>query len=159
MQFRSLSKLSLSLAAASAVTLALTAAVAAAPVGQLDCHISGGVGFIITSDKALNCEFQPVHGEPQHYVGTIRKFGLDLGISGPGRLTWTVVSTGFPHPGELAGSYVGADASVSAGVGAGANALVGGNNHHFTLQPLSVEVQSGVALSAGVGDMTLEYDR
>jgi hypothetical protein len=59
--------------------------------------------------------------------------------------------------GALAGDYVGADASVSAGAraGAGANALVGGFDRSFILQPLSVEVQSGVALAAGVTSLSL----
>jgi len=44
---------------------------------------------------------------------------------------------------------------VAAGAGAGANALVGGFDRSFTLQPLSVEVQSGVALAAGVASLSL----
>ena len=51
--------------------------------------------------------------------------------------------------------YVGADASVAVGAGEGANALVGGFDRSFTLQPLSVEVQSGVALAAGVASLSL----
>jgi hypothetical protein len=44
---------------------------------------------------------------------------------------------------------------VAAGAGAGANALVGGFDRSFILQPLSVEVQSGVALAAGVTSLSL----
>ena len=57
--------------------------------------------------------------------------------------------------GALAGDYVGADASVATAAGVGANALVGGFDRSFTLQPLSVEVQSGVALAAGVASLSL----
>ena len=61
--------------------------------------------------------------------------------------------------GALAGDYVGADASVAtgagAGAGAGANALVGGFDRSFTLQPLSAEVQARVALAAGVTSLSL----
>jgi len=63
--------------------------------------------------------------------------------------------TAGPRRGALAGDYVGADASVALGAGLGANALVGGFQRSLTLQPLSVEAQSGVALAAGVASMTL----
>ena len=67
--------------------------------------------------------------------------------------------TSGPRRGALAGDYVGADASVAIGAGAGANALVGGFSRSLTLQPLSVEVQSGLALAAGVASMTLRPAR
>lgn len=147
-------------AAALATGLALgsTAAVAG-PVGQIYCNVSGGVGFLITSRRALNCEYTPANGAPhQHYVGTISRFGLDIGPQGPGKLTWDVVSLGGAvGPGSLAGSYTGASASATVGVGVGANALVGGANGGITLQPLSVEAQSGLNLAAGVGSLSLEY--
>ena len=43
----------------------------------------------------------------------------------------------------------------SIGAGLGANALVGGNNNTITLQPLSVEAQTGLNLALGVADMSL----
>ena len=134
-------------------------AAVAGPVGQLVCNVSGGTGLLITSSKALNCRYMPAIGaESQHYLGTIRKFGLDLGNSGPGTLTWGVVSLGGAvGPGSLSGSYTGASASASVGVGAGANALVGGNNGGFTLQPVSVETTTGVNVAAGVSELSLEY--
>ena len=140
--------------------LALTVlpqAASAGPVGQLVCNVSGGAGMLITSKRALNCEYDPANGaRPQHYVGTIGRFGLDLGVQGPGRLVWGVVTVGGPiGPGSLTGTYTGGSASATVGVGVGANALVGGN--HITLQPLSVSQQSGLNVAAGVGTMVLEY--
>lgn len=153
-------------AAAAAAGLAALVAVplspaVAGPVGQLSCNVSGGVGFVITSKRALNCVYQPANGaRPQHYVGTISRFGLDVGFQGPGKLGWTVFSGGpVVGPGSLAGTYAGGTASVTAGVGVGANALVGGRGGNFTLQPLSVEVQSGINVAAGIGALTLEYMR
>ncbi len=139
--------------------VALSASAQAGPVGQLHCNVAGGIGFIITSSRALNCEYDPANGaRPQHYVGTIGRFGLDIGVQGPGRLEWSVVSAGGAvGPGALQGSYAGGTASATVGVGVGANALVGGNNGAFTLQPLSIQTQSGLDLAAGVGTMTLEY--
>ena len=78
-------------------------AAVAGPVGQLVCNVSGGTGLLITSSKALNCRYMPAIGaESQHYLGTIRKFGLDLGNSGPGTLTWGVVSLGGCRRARLA---------------------------------------------------------
>lgn len=162
MLLKSLKSVSLRTAmGAGAALLALAAmpqSASAGPVGQLNCSVSGGVGFIITSNRALNCEYDPISGgRPQHYVGTIGRFGLDLGVQGPGHLTWGVVTIGGPvGPGALAGAYVGGAASATVGVGVGANALVGGNGA-ITLQPVSVQAQSGLDIAAGVGTLTLEY--
>ena len=126
-------------------------------VGGLECNVSGGVGFVITSSKALSCAFTGTNGRVEKYVGTIRKFGLDIGVTGPGKLAWAVFSPSAPGPGALAGEYVGASASVTAGFGVGANALVGGSSRTISLQPISVQVQTGVDLSAGVGAIQLDY--
>jgi hypothetical protein len=136
---------------------ATNASKAAEPVGVLECNVSGGVGFIITSTKALACTFRPEEGRPEFYAGTIRRFGLDVGVTGPGRLIWTVLSLpGRRSHYPLTGEYAGATAEVSAGPGLGANALVGGSERAVALQPLSVNAQTGVDLAAGVGEMMLE---
>ncbi|MGL5137733.1 MAG: DUF992 domain-containing protein, partial [Beijerinckiaceae bacterium] len=57
--------------------------------------------------------------------------------------------------GALAGDYVGAAAEATAGVGLGVNALVGGSDRAYSLQPISVEGQLGLNLAAGVAQMTL----
>jgi len=129
-------------------------------VGGLRCEVSGGLGLIITSAKDMLCIFTSSHGYAERYYGTIRKFGLDIGVTSGGVLAWAVFApTAGPRRGALAGDYVGADASVAVGAGVGANALVGGFGRSITLQPLSVEVQSGVALAAGVASMTLRAAR
>ena len=90
----------------------------------------------------------------------IRKFGIDIGATNQGVLAWDVLAPfRGPRRGALAGQYVGADASVTVGAGVGANALVGGFNRSVTLQPLSLEVQSGLALAAGVASLELRDAR
>lgn len=128
-------------------------------VGSLECNVSGGAGLIITSSKALDCWFHPDTNAPaEHYVGTIRRFGIDLGGTGPGALDWIVfASTSSYGAGALSGEYGGVGASATAGVGVGANALVGGSNRTFSLQPFSVQAQVGVDVAAGVTDVVLEY--
>ena len=125
-------------------------------IGTLRCDVSGGLGLIITSSKEMRCSFISGHGYRVWYYGSIRNFGIELGVTSHGVLAWAVFApTAGARHGALAGDYVGADASVAVGAGVGANALVGGFGRSFTLQPLSVEVQSGVALAAGVASLSL----
>lgn len=126
-------------------------------VGVLECNISGGVGFVITSRKGLACAYRGADGRVERYNGVIRKFGLDIGFSGPGKMVWAVVAPARPGPGALTGEYVGASASASAGVGVGANALIGGAKRSINLQPLSVQAQTGVNITAGVSSIFLQY--
>jgi hypothetical protein len=129
-------------------------------VGTLRCNVSGGLGLIITSTKEMSCTFFSGHGYREWYYGTIRKFGLDLGATNSGVLAWAVFApTAGPRHGALAGDYVGVAASATLGAGVGANALVGGFGRSFTLQPLSVQVQSGLSLAAGVASLTLRVGR
>jgi Protein of unknown function (DUF992) len=125
-------------------------------IGVLECNVSPGVGFVVTSRQALSCRFSRSYGPPEYYVGTISKFGLALGATGPGKLFWEVFSaTREPGRFALAGEFTGATAEVTLGAGLGANALVGGNAHSIALQPLSVNAQTGVNIAAGVGALNL----
>ena len=148
---------------------ALTAAVAAAQpasaqsnvkIGALRCEVSGGLGLIIASSKDMECRFTSAHGYTEHYYGTIKKFGLDIGATNAGTLAWDVFApTAGPRRHALAGDYAGVDASATVGAGLGANALVGGSDRSFALQPLSIQTQTGLALSAGVASLTLRPGR
>jgi hypothetical protein len=125
-------------------------------VGSLRCEVSGGLGMIIASTKEMECVFTSARGRREHYFGKIQKFGLDIGATTQGVLSWDVFApTAGPHHGALAGDYGGVGASATAGVGAGANALIGGSDRSITLQPLSIQMQGGLNLSAGVASMSL----
>jgi hypothetical protein len=90
------------------------------------------------------------------YTGTISRIGLDVGITGGGRLFWGVFApTSHVGYGALRGTYVGASGNASFGFGLGANVLVGGSHRTISLQPLSVEGQIGVNLALGVARLTL----
>jgi hypothetical protein len=129
-------------------------------VGELRCEVSSGLGLIITSAKEMRCLYTSARGYREHYYGTIRKFGLDIGATRRGVLAWTVFApTEGRRRGALAGDYVGGTASVTVGGGVGANALVGGSDRSFTLQPLSIQAQTGLDLSAGVASLTLRRGR
>ncbi|PVE22563.1 DUF992 domain-containing protein [Microvirga sp. KLBC 81] len=128
-------------------------------VGVLTCNVSGSVGLILTSQKTTACVFNPRRGRNEHYVGVIRRFGLDIGATNRGILTWAVFSGGSVMPGALAGSYAGASAEATIGAGLGANVLVGGSNRSIALQPLSVSGQTGLNFALGVGDFELRAIR
>jgi hypothetical protein len=129
-------------------------------VGALRCEVSAGLGLIITSSKDLSCAFTSMRGWREQYYGKIHKFGLDLGATDGGVLAWDVFApVEGPRRHALAGEYGGVDASATVGVGVGANVLVGGSGRAFTLQPLSVEGQTGLALAAGVESLTLRPGR
>lgn len=128
-------------------------------LGMLECSISGGVGLIVSSAKELACTFRPAEQRfgPETYVGTVTKYGLDIGATGQAFMQWLVLapSADIYAPGALAGDYVGATAEASAAVGGGANFLLGGSNQTFTLQPVSVQAQTGLNLAIGVTQFVL----
>ena len=131
-----------------------------AKIGALSCEVSGGLGLIIASSKEMNCLFTSGGRQSEPYSGTIRKFGLDIGATDKGVLAWDVFApSAGPKPGALAGDYAGVGASATVGAGVGANALVGGSGRSFTLQPLSIQAQTGLALAAGVAELTLRPGR
>jgi Protein of unknown function (DUF992) len=127
-------------------------------VGTLTCHVASGWGFVFGSSKDMRCNYSPSGGPGEHYVGTISKFGVDVGYTSSAVIIWEVFA---PHSGikrgALQGGYGGATASVTAGVGAGANVLVGGFDRSITLQPLSISGSTGLNLAAGIGAMSLKY--
>ncbi len=104
----------------------------------------------------MRCVFQSGTGWAHHYTGTITRLGLDVGITGGGRLFWAVFApTSHIGPGALRGTYVGASGNASLGVGLGANVLVGGSHRTISLQPLSVEGHVGINLAVGVAGLNL----
>ena len=131
--------------------------------GVLACSGEGGWGAIITSKKTFRCAFTSSNGEVRgEYSGVIRKFGVDIGKTGQTALMWLVFGpegkVGENYvPGSLAGSYAGVGAEASVGMGVGANALVGGGANTFALQPVSVQVQTGLSVAAGVQTLNLQY--
>jgi hypothetical protein len=161
MPSRSLKTTAASLAASAAVSLAsFGAGVGAQPtgrveVGVLTCSVSGGAGFVFGSSKRLDCTFQ-AGPRREEYAGTINKFGLDIGFTGSGVMTWAVFApTATFGPGSLAGTYGGAAGEATIGVGLGANVLVGGSTRTFALQPLSVQAQQGLNLAVGIAALEL----
>lgn len=144
-----------------AVSLPPAATVAAAApkiaLGTLMCSSVSNSGFIIGSKERLNCTFSTILDGHFHYIAWITKVGIDVGFKGNSKLVWTVLGTSTDVPSTaLEGTYGGLTAGLALGIGANANVLVGGLGQSIMLQPLSVEGQIGLNISAGVAGLTLQ---
>jgi hypothetical protein len=129
-------------------------------VGVLECRGGASVGFIVGSVTNLGCVLR-IDGLPEdRYIATIRKVGVDLGITQESALAWGVYApVARLGPGDLAGTYAGAQGSASVGVGVGGNVLVGGSDNSIALQPLSVQGQVGLNVAAGLESLELRPGR
>jgi hypothetical protein len=126
--------------------------------GVLECLSNPTFGAIVGSVRTMNCVFKPAQGREQYYSGTQARVGIDLGVQAGAAILWAVFApTRQLGPGELQGTFAGVSADAAAGVGVGANVLVGGSNNTVTLQPLSVEGQIGISAALGVSALTLTY--
>lgn len=125
-------------------------------VGVLNCSVAGGTGFIFGSSKSMDCTFKHVDGSTESYSGEINRWGLDIGTTQRTDIVWAVLAPSREvPPGGLAGRYAGLSAEATAGVGVGANAMVGGFDKSIALQPFSVQAQEGLNIAAGIGGIEL----
>jgi Protein of unknown function (DUF992) len=147
-----------SVVAAGLLTLGLAAAPAKADValGMLTCQDPGPTVYLVISQHYYRCVFQPVAGPPQYYQARISRFGAEVGTSSNTLLAWAVLAVTHPAgPAQLAGFYGGASAGAAVLLGARANGLVGGLPNAFTLQPVSLEGETGFNLVATVTGLEL----
>jgi len=142
--------------AASALSVSVASAQERIQVGVLECR-GGTDSFVVGSVTRLDCMFQPASNAPaERYNATIRRVGVDLGFNQQVAVAWAVFApTRGYQRGDLTGTYGGASASATFGVGVGANALVGGSNNTIALQPVSLQGQTGLSIAAGVAGMEL----
>ena len=143
----------------SAAALALASVQASAEsgvnIGTLSCRIEGGMGFIFGSSKDMSCVLTKPDGSAERYYGEINKYGVDIGYTNEAHMIWGVFAPGEVQKGALAGTYAGATAAVSAGLGLGANVLIGGSSDQIALQPVSIEGNEGLNIAGGVATVTL----
>jgi hypothetical protein len=125
-------------------------------IGVLKCHADRGIGWIVGSSKNVDCVFSPSGGgRKEHYTGSIGKLGLDVGVTQEMMLGWIVFAPGKLKRGSLKGSYTGAGAEATVGLGLGANVLIGGFRKSINLQPISLQAQTGLNVAAGVASLQL----
>jgi Protein of unknown function (DUF992) len=94
-------------------------------VGTLTCRLAPKIGLTVGSRQRIDCQFGTNrHGHTERYLGTVARFGLDLGMTAGGVMRWKVLmNTRAPGHGALAGHYVGASGAASLGVGVGQRSL------------------------------------
>ena len=145
-----------------AFAVALVASVSSATAhegvktGVIECR---GISqqYVVASVTNLDCIYRPTYGgRPHAYIAQIRRFGLDIGFNQSTVLAWAVFApTRRLGRGSLAGTYVGASANATLGVGVGANALFGGSYNTVALQPVSIQGQTGLGAVGGVSALEL----
>jgi hypothetical protein len=148
-------------AIASALTIAtpLMAGPSGVRVGTLSCREAHGWGYVLGGSRHVSCAFDG-NGRSERYSGSLSKYGVDIGYHGAGTLVWAVFApTSNIRRGDLAGHYAGVTGGAAVGVGAAGNALIGGFDHSVTLQPVSIEGQTGLNVAAGIGALSLNYQR
>lgn len=139
---------------------AIPAEAARVEVGVLRCTVAGGVGYIVGSQKPIDCVFRHRRGPDEIYHGRITKIGLDIGVTRRTEIVWAVLApTANLPPASLAGRYAGVSAEATIGLGVGANAMIGGSRRSVVLQPLSVQAQKGFDIAAGVAGLVLRPAR
>ncbi len=139
-----------------AATCAPAASQSRIQAGILECRGAATASFVVGSVHPLQCWFHSDRGPRYPYYGLVRRVGLDIGFTQQSTLGWAVFApTHRIGPGDLAGNYGGLTAGAAIVVGGNANALVGGSENSFALQPLSFEGQTGLNVAVGVASLEL----
>jgi hypothetical protein len=128
---------------------------AAAPslVGMLKCTAEVAQGGQAARDWRIDCAFEPVKGQVQHYAGAINDPGTAPRETGKGFLVWNVLAAAPEmESGMLVGTYrEGKPAS---------NGLVGGRNDTIVLQAaVGPNQQDGINIAPRVTMIRLELPK
>ncbi len=150
--------------ASAAVVATLSLASAQQPgstqVGVLECRGGTNIGMIVGSVANLGCVFRSQGRPDDLYTARVTTVGVDIGITTETALSWAVFAPTVQFgPGDLSGNYAGVSASATVVVGVGGNALIGGSQNSFALQPLSVQGQTGLSVAGGVQSLELRPGR
>lgn len=148
-------------AAIGSAMMAAPAHAAGVKVGTLTCDVEAGWGYVLGSQKDLNCVFKSTTtNQISYYTGDVTKLGIDIGYTNAGVMVWTVIAPSTDmQPDALEGKYAGASVGATAVIGGNLNAMIGGLDKSITLQPFSIEGNTGVAVTAAIGAMELDYKK
>ena len=130
-------------------------------IGSLSCNVGGSTGYILASQKSLDCVFLDKEGlHSAQYTGTIDKVGIDIGYTRAVHTIWRVYSLGSDRgPSDLSGTYVGEQGTVAAGQQAGGNWIYGGPNAEIGMVASGVIKDAGYNLATGIAAMTIRLKR
>jgi len=161
MKFSKVLTISAAVIAAGSALFGSSVLAAGVEVGTLTCEPIQGTkrNLLIHSSVEVDCVFEGGSVKENYKGETGIALGVDLNWKQDEVVKWVVIaptSDQMPIGHALAGKYAGAKAEATAGVGAQANALVGGGDKSFTLQPLSLGGQTGFGAAGGLGYLYLE---
>jgi hypothetical protein len=121
-------------------------------VGTLSCNVSGSVGLIFGSSKELGCILVRSNGTSELYMGSIKRFGIDIGFTKAAHVVWHVYSLDERAP-------PGTQGSAALGFGVGSNALFGGRSNSIILDSVVLQnSHSGVNFAEGIAEMSLRTE-
>ncbi len=147
-------------AAIAAMLAATPAQAAGVKVGTLTCDVEAGWGYVLGSQKDLACVFKSMNGTVANYSGDVTKLGIDVGYTNAGVMIWAVVAPSKDMRADaLEGTYGGVTAGATAVVGGNLNVMVGGLDKSITLQPISIEGNSGLSVTVAIGAMQLRHEK
>jgi len=129
-------------------------------IGILSCDSvpDSGVNLLIHSTVDIKCTFKSTDGSGiEHYIGeTGVGFGININFDVERHLRFAVFAADMVKGShKLAGKYGGVGALASAGVGVGAQVLMGGSNSSLSLQPV-IEGTTGVGVNVGITYLYLQ---
>jgi len=125
-------------------------------LGTLTCQLDGNVGLLIGSVTQGECVFNSTSGKSKHYTAEFSRLGVDIGVTGNKTIVWAVFAVDGKSNLGLKGTYTGVNAEVSAVIGVGVNALIGGFESGIVLNPVSVSGQTGLNIAGGVATLRLK---
>jgi hypothetical protein len=127
-------------------------------IGSLTCNVGGSTGYVLASQKSLDCVFLAKDGvQSAQYSGTINKVGIDIGYTRAVHTIWRVYSLGTDRgPRDLSGTYVGEQSTVAAGTQAGGNWIYGGPNAEIGMLASGVVQDAGYNLATGIAEMSIK---
>jgi len=130
-------------------------------IGSLSCNVGGSTGYLLASQKTLDCVFLSKDGiHSAQYTGTIDKVGIDIGYTRAVHTIWRVYSLGSDRgPSDLSGTYVGEQGTIAAGSQAGGNWIYGGPNAEVGMLASGVVQDAGYNLATGIAAMTIKLKR
>ncbi len=125
------------------------------PDGQMRCAVSGGFGYGVVGQRAINCTWRRFDGTVEFYLGSIGKVGVDLGPTNANTVIFDVLTPNPALPGVLGGDFAGAGADLTVISGYGTNVLVGGQG--AVLTPAANIFATGVNIGIGLSRLRLTY--
>jgi hypothetical protein len=92
----------------------------------MTCNVASGFGYILGSSRDVSCTFSTPAGRPEHYAGTISKFGLDIGYVQNAVIAWTFVAPTVVRAGSVSRSRMVAAIQAQAAFAEGTGGGIGG---------------------------------